>query len=40
MTIPEELRAALTAADDAYLTGLRNKGTLHRAKKDLHGQLP
>ena len=40
MTIPEELRAALAAADDAYLTGLSNKGTLNRAKKDLPGLAP
>lgn len=40
MTIPEELRAALAAADDAYLTGLSNKGTVNRAKKDLAGLTP
>lgn len=40
MTIPEELRAALAAADDGYLTGLSNKGTLNRAKKDLAGLSP
>ena len=40
MTIPEELRSALAAADDAYLTGLSNKGTLNRAKKDLAGLTP
>lgn len=40
MNIPEELRTALAAADDAYLTGLSNKGTLNRAKKDLAGLTP
>lgn len=40
MTIPEELRAALAAADDNYLIGLCNKGTVNRAKKDLQGLTP
>lgn len=35
MTIPDTLAAALTAADEAYLVGLCNKGTVNRAKKDL-----
>ena len=35
MTIPDALAAALAAADDDYLTGVRNKGTVNRAKKDL-----
>ena len=34
MQLPEKLAAALAAADDAYLIGLSNKGTLNRAKKD------
>lgn len=40
MTIPEKLRAALAAADDDYLVGLSNKGTVNRAKKDLEKQTP
>lgn len=40
MTIPEALRAALAAADDGYLTGLSNKGTFNRAKKDLAAWTP
>ena len=40
MNIPKELRAALAAADDAYLTGLSNKGTVNRAKKDLEKLTP
>ena len=40
MNIPNELRAALAAADDAYLTGLSNKGTVNRAKKDLEKLTP
>lgn len=35
MNLPEKLAAALAAADEAYLMGLSNKGTLNRAKKDL-----
>ncbi len=35
MQIPEKLAAALAAADEAYLVGLCNKGTVNRAKKDL-----
>lgn len=35
MQLPENLSAALTAADENYLTGLCNKGTVNRAKKDL-----
>ena len=35
MVLPEKLAVALAAADDAYLIGLSNKGTLNRAKKDL-----
>lgn len=40
MEIPENLRTALASADDAYLIGLSNKGTLNRAKKDLAGLSP
>lgn len=40
MDLPETLRVALGAADDAYLQGLSNKGTLNRAKKDLAGLSP
>lgn len=39
ITIPEALRAALAQADEAYLAGLSNKGTVNRAKKDLE-KLP
>lgn len=35
MEINEQLRAALAAADENYLIGLTNKGTVNRAKKDL-----
>ena len=35
MYLPEELSAALLAADENYLVGLSNKGTVNRAKKDL-----
>lgn len=35
MTLPQSLAAALAAADEAYLIGLSNKGTVNRAKKDL-----
>ena len=35
MRIPETLQAALSAADEAYLIGLSNKGTVNRGKKDL-----
>lgn len=35
MDFLEALRAALCAADDDYLIGLTNKGTVNRAKKDL-----
>ena len=35
-----ELRAALAAADDSYLIGLSNKGTLNRARKDLAALTP
>lgn len=38
--LSNELRAALAAADDAYLIGLSNKGTLNRAKKDLASLTP
>lgn len=37
MNLPEELSAALAAADENYLIGLSNKGTVNRAKKDLAG---
>lgn len=40
MNIPEGLRAALAAADDAYLVGLSNKGTVNRARKDLEKDPP
>ena len=32
MEIPENLRTALASADDAYLIGLSNKGTMNRQK--------
>lgn len=35
MRLPEALSAALAAADEDYLIGLSNKGTVNRAKKDL-----
>ena len=35
MDLPEELSAALAAADENYLVGLCNKGTVNRARKDL-----
>ena len=35
MKFPEDLSAALAAADENYLIGLCNKGTVNRAKKDL-----
>lgn len=40
MELSNELRTALAAADDAYLIGLSNKGTLNRAKKDLANLTP
>ena len=40
MNIPEALKTALAAADDTYLVGLSNKGTVNRAKKDLAGLMP
>ena len=40
MNIPQQLRAALASADDAYLIGLSNKGTVNRAKKDLEKSAP
>ena len=40
MNIPESIWAALAAADDDYLVGLSNKGTVNRAKKDLAGLTP
>ena len=40
MNIPESIRAALAAADDDYLVGLSNKGTVNRAKKDLPNLTP
>ena len=40
MTLPESIRAALSAADDDYLIGLSNKGTVNRAKKDLANLTP
>lgn len=35
MKLPEPLAAALAAADEDYLIGLCNRGTVNRAKKDL-----
>ncbi len=35
MQLPKALSAALAAADENYLIGLCNKGTVNRAKKDL-----
>lgn len=35
MELPKALTAALTGADEEYLIGLCNKGTVNRAKKDL-----
>ena len=35
MKLPESLAAALTAADEAYLIALCNKGTYNRAKNVL-----
>ncbi len=40
MNIPESIRAALAAADEDYLIGLSNKGTVNRAKKDLQALTP
>ena len=40
MNIPESIRTALAAADDDYLIGLSNKGTVNRAKKDLANLTP
>ena len=40
MNIPESIRTALAAADDDYLIGLSNKGTVNRAKKDLPNLIP
>ena len=40
MNIPESIRTALAAADDEYLIGLSNKGTVNRAKKDLQNLTP
>ena len=37
MILPDTLAAALAAADEEYLIGLCNKGTVNRAKKDLAG---
>ena len=37
---PEELREALDRADEDYLMGLSNKGTVNRGKKDLQGYSP
>ena len=35
MELPEKWNSLLASTDDSYLTGLSNKGTLNRAKKDL-----
>ena len=40
MELPQELRAALLAADEEYLIALCNKGTVNRAKKDLSSAQP
>ena len=40
MNLPENIRTALAAADDDYLIGLSNKGTVNRAKKDLQSLKP
>lgn len=40
MELPKALAAALAAADQAYLTGLSNKGTVNRALKDLETLPP
>lgn len=40
MEIPKSIRTALAAADDDYLIGLSNKGTVNRAKKDLANLTP
>ena len=40
MDLPKNLAAALAAADEGYLTGLCNKGTVNRAKKDLAALSP
>ena len=40
MELPQALRAALSAADEEYLTALSNKGTVNRAKKDLAAARP
>lgn len=37
---PEGLREALARADEDYLMGLSNKGTVNRGKKDLRAILP
>lgn len=37
MILPAPLAAALAAADEDYLVGLSNKGTVNRARKDLAG---
>jgi len=38
--IPEALHAALAQADEEYLVGLCNRGTVNRGKKDLAGLTP
>lgn len=40
MALSAELQAALALADDTYLVGLSNKGTVNRAKKDLQNLAP
>ena len=40
MEIPESIREALAGADDDYLIGLSNKGTVNRAIKDLESLTP
>ncbi len=37
---PASLKKALAEADEAYLAGLSNKGTVNRGKKDLQGLSP
>ncbi len=40
MDIPEQLKTALSTADEGYFIGLSNKGTVNRAKKDLQKEPP
>lgn len=40
LCVPDALRAALSGADEGYLVGLCNRGTVNRARKDLAGLSP